>query len=65
MNEVMISSSYTVRWKHPHFVSKKAFWIIFDVLEITVLFFYFILTAGSVFLCLGWISISLGELFLI
>lgn len=41
-------------------------WIVFDVLEITVLFFfYFILTVGAVFLCFGWISISLGELFLI
>lgn len=41
--------------------------MVFDVLEIAVLFifFYFILTIGSVFLCFGWVSISLGKPFLI
>lgn len=43
-----------------------AFWIAFDVLEICcIIFFYFIQTVGSVFLCIGWISIPLGKLFLI
>ena len=47
--------------------STVAFWNVLNVLEMTVLFFffYFILTAGSVFLCIGWVSIFLGELFLI
>lgn len=39
----------------------------FDVLEISVFFFFynFIPTVGSAFLCFGWIFISLGEPFLI
>lgn len=56
-------SFYTKRWD----IATVEFWIMFDVLEITVLFFFynFIPTVGSAFLCFGWIFISLGEPFLI